>query len=353
MFKNYFFTGVLMLLFAAPGCKAEDPEDQIIIDEETPEEGKQREELPDTLKTVGLAYTTWHRPALWDNYWGTPELGKYVSDDRSVIRRHGEWLADAGVDFIFIDWSNDIDYVYGKTRGRPDFDMIEETVPIIFEEWKSIENAPKIAIMLGCPGKKEAFTDGRMQRKIDQVHDMFIDNEERRDQYYNYLGKPLIMVYVGTPSPFQTGLPEGIDDNRFIFRYVTGYVSEQAYLRTPDRLSKYGYWSWEDRGEQTYTMLDGKPECCTITAASRPQRGDDPDDPAHIPARGRENGKTFTERWKRARDLDVKVALVVSWNEWVKGEQPSPEVSKDLEPSEEFGDDYLQLLKQEIKNFKK
>ena len=44
--------------------------------------------------------------------------------------------------------------------------------------------------------------------------------------------------------------------------------------------------------------------------------------------------------------------MVVSWNEWTTGEQPSAEVSKDLEPSNEWGDQYLQLLKEEIRKFK-
>jgi len=44
--------------------------------------------------------------------------------------------------------------------------------------------------------------------------------------------------------------------------------------------------------------------------------------------------------------------MVVSWNEWTTGEQPSIEVSKDLEPSLTLGDRYLKLLKEEIRRFK-
>lgn len=45
--------------------------------------------------------------------------------------------------------------------------------------------------------------------------------------------------------------------------------------------------------------------------------------------------------------------MVVSWNEWTTGEQPSIEVSKDLEPSLTLGDPrYLKLLKEEIRRFK-
>lgn len=256
------------------------------------------------------------------------------------------------MDFVFIDWSNNVNYEYGITEGRPDFDIIEKTVPLIFQEWKSIDNSPKIAIMLGCPDEEESFLDGRFQKKVDQVYDMFIANNDYRNQYYLYLDKPLIMVYVGTPSPFRNGLPEWEEDDRFTFRYLTGYVSEQPNLTAGGGLSHFGYWSWEDRGLQTYTMHDGKPECCTISAASRAQEEDTPLHENHIPAEGRKNGDTFKKRWNRARELDVSTVLVISWNEWITAEQPSVEVSKDIEPSKELGRFYLDLLKEEIEKFK-
>jgi hypothetical protein len=245
----------------------------------------------DSDKIVGLAYTTWFTSTPWTNVWGTPELGFYTSNDTTVIKQHGEWLADAGVDFIFIDWSNDLGYIPGVTVNRPDFDMIENSVPIIFKEWAKIKGAPKISIMLGCPDHPEAFSDGTMQRKIDQVYSQYIDNKADSSQYFKYLGKPLLIIYIGTPSPFENGIPD-FQDSRFTIRYMTGFITEQPNLLSGNnRLSKYGYWSWEDRGDQTYTLLDGQPEACTVSAASRA------DSVNSIPAIGRDNGLTFQSRW--------------------------------------------------------
>jgi len=58
---------------------------------------------PPSERLVGIAYTTWHKNAHWENTWGTPLLGSYASDDRNVIRQHAMWLADAGVDFVWVD----------------------------------------------------------------------------------------------------------------------------------------------------------------------------------------------------------------------------------------------------------
>ena len=124
--------------------------------------------------------------------------------------------------------------------------------------------SPKISIFIGCPGAPEGASDGRLTRKATQIHDEFVADPRFRPLMQDYLGRPLLVVYVNTPSPWQAGVPEW-DDPRFTVRFMTGFVS---------------------------------------------------------------------------------------WNEWVLGEQPSAEVSKDIEPSKEHGRLYLALLKQEIARFK-
>lgn len=308
---------------------------------------------PPSERLVGIAYSTWHQNGHWTNVWGTPLLGDYASDNRKVIRQHAEWLADAGVDFVWVDWSNDIDYQYDPTRTRPDFDMIEGATFAIFDEFARMRAAgkktPNISIFAGVTGAPNAVADGRLRRKVDQIWDQFVANPVYRPLVQEYLGKPLLVVYVNTPSPFPNGVPNW-SDPRFTVRWMTGYVTEQSNLRTPDLVSKFGYWSWEDRGPQTYPVYNGHPEAMVINASTRPQGK--PGDRDFIPAEPRDNGTTFRRHWARADKIGPKFAMVVSWNEWSLGEQPSPEVSKDIEPSKEFGKFYLDLLKEEIGKFK-
>lgn len=309
--------------------------------------------VPPSERMVGIAYSTWHQDAHWGNAWGTPSLGYYASDDRAVIRQHAAWLADAGVDFVLMDWSNNIGYVYDPTKKRPDFDMIEGATFAVFQEFGRLraegKPTPAIALMAGVTGAPEAATDGRLQRKADQIWNQFAANPLYRPLLQTSLGKPLLVVYVNTPSPFQSGVPAW-NDPRFTVRWMTGYITEQSNLRTPDLVSKYGYWSWEDRGPQTYPVHGGRPEAMVVLAATRPQGK--PGDKYYIPAAPRDHGATFRREWARADQIGPKFALVVSWNEWSRGEQPSPEVSKDIEPSKEFGRLYLDLLKQQIAIFK-
>ena len=306
--------------------------------------------VPPRDRLVGIAYTTWHTSTDWPNSWGVPTLGFYKSDDRRVIAQHARWLADAGVDFVWVDWSNNIKYVRDPARVNVTFDMIEGATDAVFDEYAKLrahgERTPNVSIFAGVTGAPEAAADGRLQRKVDQIYDRFVAVPRYRPLVQTYLGKPLLVVYVNTPSPFQDGVPAWHDD-RFTVRWMTGYVSEQPKLRTADRVSRFGYWSWEDRGPQTFGVYDGHPEAMVVTAATREQTGAN-----FIPAAGRDGGKTFRRSWGRARAVGPKFAMVVSWNEWSRGEQPSAEVSKDVEPSKAFGSTYLAILKEQVRLFK-
>jgi len=313
--------------------------------------------VPPKERLVGIAYTTWHTDPNSADRWGTPLLGGYASNDRHIIRRHAEWLADAGVDFVWIDWSNNVNYTYNPNVKNPTFDMIEGATTAIFEEYARMrvegKKTPNISIFAGVTDSPEAAADGRLQRKADQIYKEYVQNPRFRPLLQMYLGKPLLVVYVNTPSPFLNGVPKWNDD-RFSVRWMTGYVTEQPTLRTDDLVSKYGYWSWEDRGPQTYSVHDGRPEAMVVVASYRPQVGSGPDGLGHgyIPAAPRSHGETFRRQWARAAQIGPKFAMVVSWNEWTRGEQPSAEVSKDIEPSQEFGRFYLDLLKAQIAKFK-
>ena len=305
-------------------------------------------------RLVGLAYTTWHRAATWSSVWGTPELGQYLSNNEIVIRQHAAWIADAGVDFIWIDWSNNVNYDPATMHdSRPDFAMIEDSTGLIFDTYADMDDLgeahPRVSIFLGAPGEPDAITDGRLQAKVDQIYTDYVSNTRYRPLIQDHLDKPLLVIYVGTPSPFQ-GSPPAFSDSRFTIRWMTGFVTEQHALMNAERESQYGWWSWEDRGPQTFTVYDGRPECMLALASWRSQAEEG--DPAYIPARGREGGVTFQEEWDRVRAIGPKFAMVVSWNEWALGEQPSAEISKDLEPSIEHGHFYLNLLKEEIAAFK-
>lgn len=320
--------------------------------------------VPPAERLVGVAYSTWFPPISWSSVWSTPELGQYRSDDPAILRQHAEWLAGAGVDFVWLDWSNNLSHDPALKDKPPildedgerflsyrkDIAAIEEATDKLFEVFATVPDAPKVSIFLGYQQEVEGIDDGRLRRKFDQVYKDYVQHPTYGPMLQTYLGKPLVVVYLGTPCRFHAGAPDW-DDDRFTVRWMTGFVTEQHNLRDADTLlSKYGIWSWEERGDQTFTVHDGKPESMNVVASWRPQG--EPGDRGYVAPGPRRNGDTFRERWARARAIGPKFAMVVSWNEWTTGEQYSLEISKDLEPSVAFGHQYLDLLKEEIAKFK-
>ncbi|MBE6558360.1 MAG: hypothetical protein E7661_05055 [Ruminococcaceae bacterium] len=310
------------------------------------------EKTPYEDRLVGIAYSTWlcTKIITWGkNTWDTPLYGNYYSDNREMIAKHAELLRDAGVDFVFVDWTNNTTYDPATMRdSRSDFRMIEEATDLLFEIWSEIEGAPKICIFAG-PGHSgiENVQNGKHQKKVDQIYSAYV--EKYPDMYFHYLGKPLLMCYGATPN--QYGARPNWKDDRFIIRWATGYVGQQSGLYNPKNMStRNQWWSWEERGLQPYSILNNRVECVTCTAASRPQGSEG--DSGYIPAYGRENGLTLKKQFQRANDLGAGMVILISWNEWTKGEQPSPEVSKDLEPSVIHGTFYYDLLCEQIKKFK-
>lgn len=303
-------------------------------------------------RMVGIAYSTWHRKnGMWNgDTWSYPLDGKYASNNREVVYRHGVLLAEADVDFVFIDWSNNTGYVPATMRDElEDFRMIEEATNVLFEVWAEIPNAPKICIFVG-PGHNGpgSVVRGEHQRKVNQVYKAYVENEKFKDMYFYYEGKPLLMCYGATPT--QYGSVPAWTDNRFTIRWVTGFVGQQGSLFDSETLRSMRYWSWEERGAQTYTVHDGVVEAVTCSAATRAQGEEGYE--GYIPESRREDGATLKKQFQRAIDLGAKIVLLVSWNEWSKGEQPSEEESKDLEPSIAHGTFYYDLMKEQIKKFK-
>jgi hypothetical protein len=144
-----------------------------------------------------------------------------VSKDPDVIRQHAQWLVSAHVDFIYIDWSNDIASGHADVAGQGRQRYLEEATMALFDEYAHLRERPEVAVMIGFPGQPSAIRDGRLLRKADQVWETPAHNPKYGSIYFHYLGHPLLIVYTGTPTPFPHSLP-AFSDARFTVRFMTG-----------------------------------------------------------------------------------------------------------------------------------
>jgi hypothetical protein len=127
-------------------------------------------------RQVGIAYSAWHDQVPWHQTWDVPQLGPYLSNDPRIIRQHAEWLSDANVDFIYIDWSNNLNTGVPGAPGQSRQLFIEGATKAIFDEYLKLPRHPKIVIMIGFPGDTSGLEDGRLLRKANQVWDDFAAN---------------------------------------------------------------------------------------------------------------------------------------------------------------------------------
>ena len=310
-------------------------------------------------RIVGVAYSTWMYKDgnRFKNSWEHPLIGDYTTlDSPWALEAHAQLLYDADVDFVLVDWSNNVDYdFYAKKdyrggKARNDFETIELGTTQMFESWSKIEQSPNIAVFIGCPEDGDAIKDGRLQKKADQVYREYIENEEFKNKYQTYLGKPLLVVYLGTPALKQSRLAKLWNDDRFTVRFLTGYIGQQSMFNRATLAATEPIWSWEERGPQCYAVNGNTVECMTVQSAWRSQGKEG--DEGYIPAAGRENGETLLKMWSRAIEFGPQVVICPTWNEYSKGEQPTAEINKDLEPSEECGTFYYDIMKEQIKLFK-
>ena len=134
--------------------------------------------------------------------WSQPALGPYESNNRSIIRQHAAWLRDAAVDFVLVDWSNNIDYepLSGQGLNRTDLTAIEDNTATVFEEFAAVNGAPKLAILAGSPANVSDYLclpAGRLKEKADEIWLRFAGNLSLSHQYFLLDGKPLLVDFVG------------------------------------------------------------------------------------------------------------------------------------------------------------
>lgn len=120
------------------------------------------------------------------------------------MKQHAEWLRDAHVDFIIVDWSNDVCCsAQSDWNGRADLKGLELNTLAVIEEFRKVPGAPKVAIMVGSPADASIYNSWDLLRlKLDSIVGMILQDNNRKEQYFHYQGKPFVMDYVGTPSPF-------------------------------------------------------------------------------------------------------------------------------------------------------
>jgi len=254
-----------------------------------------------------------------DYFWGEPETGYYLSNERWMIRRHAQLLADAGVDVIIFDVTND-----------QTFPEVYLPVCEVFREMRAIgERTPGIAF-LGS------------EISVNKLWNEFYRKAMYPDLWFQWKGKPLILFG-------QHEIPSRKLNNEVVFpdqirsffsiRQSWAWTSLPWYQTTPWGKDK---WPWVDHYPQAINWHESpdKAEMIPVAVGQHPLSNigrsfhnfsQPPADKFDLTPYT-DQGLCFQEQWSRALEVDPEFVFVTGWNEWSAGSQlMGPDINKSLQ----------------------
>lgn len=326
-------------------------------------------------KQVGVFYFVWngnHTQKVYDNSqilqqpegdrkWGPPgathfssepEYGYFHSSDPWVIRRDMQMLANAGVDFIYLNTTNAL--LYEKT--------VEQLLKVIRQMRDEGIGAPQVSFV----------TNAASGRTMNRAYDHFYTDPAYKGMWYEWQGKPLIF---------------GIADDPVLRKEVAEYFTIKRCWAWTAAKTKPNHWQWLDTYPQDYGWSSSPdvPDQIPVSTSSHASNsmGKSFANGTHPPVRPdyttehTHRGLHFEEQWKRAHEVDPKVVMITQWNEWIAGrfikknERPvyagrpamkdgtwfvdvfSPEFSRDIAPMKGgHTDNYYYQMVSHIRRFK-
>ena len=259
---------------------------------------------------IGMEYEPWFTPlnATWDTAEAVPIEGRYDSFQKAVIRQHCLWFDRIGIDYLLVDWSNNL---WGKDHWRdraPGVDELIRSTLLLFDTYAQMRKegvpTPKITLLLGLDNGPTT-TMSALNEEMDWVYNHIVENPKYKGLWLYYEGKPLIVPFNGGGPGFLAG-KSPIDQSKFTVRWMT------SQLQYNPGVAKEGYWSWMDGSIHPIpTYHDGKLEALTITPAFFGDGGW-----TYPQAIGRRNGATYLEEFKYAMTVHPKFLLICQWNEF-------------------------------------
>ncbi|MBC7745732.1 MAG: hypothetical protein H7096_11580, partial [Flavobacterium sp.] len=231
-----------------------------------------------------------------DSYWGEPEDGFYHPSDPWSTRRNLQMLANAGVDFVFIDFTN----------GDQGDKSLECFMTVALDMYNKGIPVPKISF----------FMNENYNLAMPSVMDKIYSHPEYDPLLFKWQGKPLLMA---DPVKCATQWPDindkGIKDH-FTWRKTWAFDANQ--------------WNFLDTHPQDYASFEGKPEQMPVSkalgaptfsggqGASMHNKKSPPYD-KYWETNQSGYGFAFEEQWSRAHQIDPSIVCVTGWNELIAG----------------------------------
>ncbi len=295
-------------------------------------------------KKVGIFYFMWHNAtkqgqnplfdhtaaylsggvdAVWDlipqgnlgfaHYWAQPYFGYYNSDDEWVIRKHGYMLAEAGVDFIYVDATNGIIY--------------EHNLETLLRVWSEMRTegyqVPQICFHCGN-------TDSLAAASLNFLWNKYYSTGKYADMWFLWDDKPLIFF----PDSLKRTLSDEMNEF-FTARQSWAFTTDGWYTSKDGK----GRWAWADMYPQSPGLSpEGEVEQMVVMCGfwangsagtnggrSYTKKNGIPDYEGDwefgyaLMNTTSGLGLAFQEHFDYAMEVDPPLIMITGWNEWWAG----------------------------------
>lgn len=251
------------------------------------------------------------------HYWGEPEIGYYLNTEEWAIKKHAHQLADAGVDVIILDVTNN------KT-----YPTTYLTICKVFNEMRALgERTPYVAFLAS-------------EISVNKLWNEFYSKGLYEDLWFDWKGKPLLLYG-------QHEMPDRNKVNDIVFSdEINQFFSLRqswAWTTLPwyDQKGK-DEWPWIDHYPQAVSWHDSpsEKEMVPVAAAQHPLSNigrsfhnfHQPKTNEYGITSVTDKGLFFQEQWDRALEVDPDFVFVTGWNEWSANTQVMGDnIGKDLQ----------------------
>ncbi len=301
---------------------------------------------PKLNRWVGLFYWQWHGPDRWGKdynmteflkthpgfkdfeahpkggpdyptwYWAEPVFGYYLSTDPWVIRKHLVMLADAWVDFLFLDYTNGSIY---DAELKQFMDVAKDL------KAKGVA-VPRLVF----------FLNSEPEWKIEALYKTWYLPGQYDDMWFRWQGKPLLM----SPQPSEAAKLKDAS----LLPAIRDYFTWRPTWAFQDAAKEPTKWRFiddlKDGGHQRPALgSDGKPEQIVVNKSTggpiwdNMQTGGVSTYPGHVPiyndqwlSADNAKGLFFQYMWNTALEAPAPILLVTGWNEWTASVWETPGV---------------------------
>lgn len=347
---------------------------------------------PTKITDVNWLHNNYPAKFFW---WNEPIYGYYMENDDYVLRKQAELLADAGIDFVVFDCTNE----------AWTFDSAYEN---LLKVWKAAKNqgvnVPKIAFMLQFISTSN-YTNTAFKRIYDNLYNpQSLNYQKYSDMLYKFNGKPLIIMdssgvkddlkgllnnfeirkgdataFMNSAQPaghwgWQSSYPQGYyvkSDGSFEETSVSvaqnaNYITKKATAMNASNVMSRSYANGNYIPTKIYTYPYNYRNSTIVVG----------DSIVGSTAKSRNTtlyGRNFQQQWDYAQGIDPEVVFVTGWNEWLTGyfedtvgkfqnwediglafpDEYNDENSRDIEPTKgELKDHYYYQLVDNVRKYK-